>query len=328
MAKPRIFVSSTYYDLKHVRASLDLFIESLGYDSILSEKGDIPYSPDSPLDESCYREVETVDILVLIIGGRYGSEASGTAKKLSKDFFDRYESITKKEFETAIQKDIPVYILIESNVYAEYRTYLRNKDNKTIKYAHVDSVNVFNFIEEILSKPRNNPIQPFDKFEQIEKWLKEQWAGQYRELLNKRSQQNQIRTLSAEISGLQEVNKTLKTYLEAVLSTIKPEESSHLIESEKKRLEDVSVRIALEENPWITHCISRYNLSFDNVVDLIIKSKSFGNFCVQLPSDEIIKDAINILNDIPSARRDFNDARKILGLKIFSDARIISRKNI
>ena len=51
MARPRVFISSTFYDLKHVRASLDLFIEGLGYDSILSEKGDIAYTPDRALRE-------------------------------------------------------------------------------------------------------------------------------------------------------------------------------------------------------------------------------------------------------------------------------------
>ena len=28
MAKPRVFVSSTYYDLKHLRSALESFIES------------------------------------------------------------------------------------------------------------------------------------------------------------------------------------------------------------------------------------------------------------------------------------------------------------
>ncbi len=52
MAKPRIFISSTYYDLKHLRASLENFVESLGFDAILSEKGNIAYAPDIALDES------------------------------------------------------------------------------------------------------------------------------------------------------------------------------------------------------------------------------------------------------------------------------------
>jgi hypothetical protein len=49
MAKPRVFVSSTYYDLRHIRASLETFIHSLGYEPVLSEKGNIAYVPDIPL---------------------------------------------------------------------------------------------------------------------------------------------------------------------------------------------------------------------------------------------------------------------------------------
>ncbi len=73
MASPRVFVSSTYYDLKHLRSALDAFIAGLGYEGVLSEKGDIAYAPDAPLDDSCYRAAEQADIFVLIIGGRYGS---------------------------------------------------------------------------------------------------------------------------------------------------------------------------------------------------------------------------------------------------------------
>src|SRR6266498_660756 len=242
MAKPRVFISSTYYDLKHLRSSLDIFVESLGFEPILSEKGDIAYSPDVPLDESCYREVETADIFVLLIGGRYGSEASGAQKKLSRQFFERYESITKKEYESALRKDLPTYILVESNVYSEYQTFLKNKDNKAIAYAHVDSANVFHLIEEILAKPRNNPTHTFERFSDIEGWLREQWAGLFRELLDRRSQQQQLAALSLQVAELKEINNTLKRYLEAVMSGITPAASTELIESEKKRLEEAERR--------------------------------------------------------------------------------------
>lgn len=43
MAKPRVFISSTFYDLRTVRLELDKFIESIGYEPIRNEEGDIPY---------------------------------------------------------------------------------------------------------------------------------------------------------------------------------------------------------------------------------------------------------------------------------------------
>ena len=49
MARPRVFVSSTYYDLKYVRADLQRFIENFGYDPVLNEKGHIPYGSDDKL---------------------------------------------------------------------------------------------------------------------------------------------------------------------------------------------------------------------------------------------------------------------------------------
>ena len=76
MAKPRVFVSSTYYDLKYIRASLAEFIESLGFEAILHERGAIPYLPNIDLDESCRIELQNADIVILIIGGRYGSPSS------------------------------------------------------------------------------------------------------------------------------------------------------------------------------------------------------------------------------------------------------------
>lgn len=45
MARPRIFVSSTYYDLKHIRSAMEVFIDSMGYESVLFESGEIPFFP-------------------------------------------------------------------------------------------------------------------------------------------------------------------------------------------------------------------------------------------------------------------------------------------
>lgn len=322
MAKPRVFVSSTYYDLKHVRSSLDLFIESFGYESVLSEKGNIAYAPDTPLDESCYREVtNNTDIFVLIIGGRYGSEVSSGNKLETKEFYDRYESVTKKEFEEAIKQEIPTYILIEQNVYSEYQTFLVNKNNSQVVYAHVDSVNIFKFIEKILLLPKNNPIHTFERFIDIEFWLKEQWAGLFRELLKRMAEQKQFAQLSFQVEELKSVNGTLKSYLELVMKNVaKADESEMLIKVEEEKLSRRRKIELIRQN----HLSQYLNMRFDIKPELLIEYISEVNSVEELV-ETIIKNCNVLEEDFerlkelfliePKALEDLNDMRSNIGLK-------------
>lgn len=237
MAKPKIFISSTYYDLKHIRSSIEGFIETLGYEVILSEKGGIAYNPDIPLDESCYREAKSSDIFVLIVGGRYGSPQS-EEKGSKKTFYERYESVTKMEFESALSKEIPVYILIDKSVKAEYETFKNNRDNKGIKYAHVDSVNIFYFIERILNLKKNNPVKEFENHSEIEFWLKNQWAGLFQELIRNRKEQAEISELSSQVSELSNLNQTLKSYLEEIVTSTSKEKAIEIIKKEEEKLNE------------------------------------------------------------------------------------------
>jgi hypothetical protein len=82
------------------------------------ETGSIPYSKESPLEESAYREVTLSDIIVCIIGGRYGSDST-----------TREGSITQNELKQALENRIQVYIFVEQNVYSEFSTYQINKEN-------------------------------------------------------------------------------------------------------------------------------------------------------------------------------------------------------
>jgi len=193
MAKPRIFISSTFYDLRQVRSDIDLFIETLGYDPIKNEDGDIPYGKEEALEDYCYKEIKAIDILVSIIGGRFGSES----KKNNS-------SISQMEVKTALKENKQVYVFIEKNVLSEYETFLINKDNTNMKYKYVDDVRIYHFIEEIKSLPANNNIKGFETASEIVKYLKEQLAGLFQRFLD---EQTRIK----EISLIRNLDKTAQT---------------------------------------------------------------------------------------------------------------------
>lgn len=185
MAKPRVFISSTFYDLKQIRADLDNFILGLGYDVVRNEEGGIPYGTNFKLEDYCYKEVSMVDIVVAIIGGRFGT---------ASDVNQKY-SITNEEIKTAIEHNKQVYVFIDRDVDAEYQTYLKNKD-KDIEYSHVDDKRIFEFIEEIRSLKRNNIIHPFYSSNEIITFLREQWAGLLHQYLQEQSRYAQTDTLN------------------------------------------------------------------------------------------------------------------------------------
>lgn len=201
MAHPRVFISSTYYDLKNVRADLERYIEDRGFDSVLNERGQIPYGSEARLEEYCYREIEHCDILVSIIGGRYGSNSS-----------QEPYSISQKEVKKAIELGRPVYIFVEKSVLAEYETYKQNKESKEIRYAAVDDVAIFKFMDEVFSLPVNNQVAPFETSSDITNYLQEQWSGLFQHLLRDDARQKEVMVLE-DIKGTAETLKQLVTYL-------------------------------------------------------------------------------------------------------------------
>src|SRR4051794_28405375 len=112
MAVPRVFVSSTCYDLGPIRFDLDRMIRSLGYEPVRSDTGTVFYDPDRDAAESAIEDVQHCQMLVLIIGGSFGSHYKDTGK-----------SVTNNEYERAVELRIPVFALVLDSVQQDLRTY-------------------------------------------------------------------------------------------------------------------------------------------------------------------------------------------------------------
>ncbi len=189
MAVPRIFVSSTCYDLKYIRENLKFFIRTIGYDPILSEEGDVFYNPKLHTHDSCLSEVETTQMLVLIIGGRFGGKFKNSEK-----------SITNAEYDNAVKNRIPIFAMVESGVHGEHFVYQKNKGNNSVKYPSVDNVKIFDFIDEVRKNSVNNALVPFRDFSDVESYLKKQWAGMMHYFLTTESETKRVNDLLTEIS--------------------------------------------------------------------------------------------------------------------------------
>ena len=178
--KPRVFVSSTFYDLKYMRDDLANFIRAHDFEPIMFEDGDIGYTPGKNLDESCYDTMRNADMVILIIGGNYGSPASGE----TKDDFKEYLSVTRNEFKTAVEESIPIFVFIDASVYAEYGIYEENikeieANRCSIKFRATKDINVFRFIRDIKSIG-NISITEFKKSGEIKFFLGKQWSDMFK----------------------------------------------------------------------------------------------------------------------------------------------------
>ena len=181
--KPRIFVSSTFYDLKYIRDDLSNFIKAHDFEPIMFEEGDIGYTPGKQLDNSCYEAMRNADMVILIIGGSYGSPASGE----NADSFDEYLSVTRKEYKTASEEGIPIFVFIDASVYSEYGVYEANvdlieKEKQEISFCATKNINVFRFIKDIKSTG-DLSVTEFKKAGEIKTFLGKQWADMFKNYL-------------------------------------------------------------------------------------------------------------------------------------------------
>ena len=168
---PTVMVSSTFYDLTQIRQDLYVFIANeLGYEPLLSEHKSFPIDPGLDTVENCRRRVEEqADILILVVGTRYGSIDDKTDK-----------SITNLEYLSAKAKSIPIYTFVDRRILHTLPVWKTNPD---ADYSNVvDTPRLFEFVDGIRSADRAW-VFPFDIAHDIVATLRIQFAYLVHELL-------------------------------------------------------------------------------------------------------------------------------------------------
>jgi len=204
MPRLRVFVSSTCYDLQVLRSELRPFIIGMGYEPVMSDYSDLLYDPRSHTHDSCLKEVPGCDVVLLIIGSRFGGEAVPSAldhldfNKVSSES-NSFEllankgglSITQLEVLKAVEQNIPVYAFVEQSVYNDHHLYERNKHNADI----IDKIDfpsiqnkdtakyIFEFINFLRKRGRNNSLTEFSRLDDIKNHLTSQWSQFFQKLL-------------------------------------------------------------------------------------------------------------------------------------------------
>lgn len=206
----------------------------MGYEPIMSDYEDVLYDPRIHTHTSCVDEVKNCDILVLIIGSRFGGKA--TPEALNKVNFDALKnestsvdslkekeclSVTQLEVLKAIENSMPIYTFIDKRVWYDHSLYEKNKTSDIIGKIHFPSIEkqetakyIFNFINFVRLRTRGNNIFTFEKGQDIEDVLKKQWSGYFQRLLQEQRFNNNEHK---RIDILSEQFEDLKT---AILSSI------------------------------------------------------------------------------------------------------------
>jgi hypothetical protein len=234
MAGLRIFVSSTCYDLAAVRSQLRTFIQSQGHEPLMSDYNDILYDHRMHTHTSCVDEVATSDVVVLIVGSRFGGKSVPEA--LSKIDFEKLDkesrsteslkkkenlSVTQLEILKAVESGIPVFTFIDDGVWHDHALYEKNKGKSIISEIEFPAIEkpetaafIFEFINFLRHRTRGNSVFQFTKVQDVEDILRKQWSSLFQKLLQEQRNQAIERK---RIDNLSEQFADLKT---AILTSI------------------------------------------------------------------------------------------------------------
>jgi len=276
---PKVFLSSTCYDLGMAREQLRAFFLRLGYDPILSEYSDILYDPRTHTHTSCIQEVPNADLVVVLIGSRFGGKVVPEAlsnvdlENLINSSFDvtvlkepEKLSITQFEVLKAIDASVPVFAFVDDKVMHDHLVYQKNKDLvDKIKFPSIEKPEsakyIFEFINFLQNRNKGNGVISFSKIEDIETHLKKQWGALFQRLLR------ELREQAHEARKMFTISEQIEDLKTAVISTIGNTQSREVARGviKYRRLSDFLSGLKLPD----FHIVTESECGFDDLLGTV-----------------------------------------------------------
>lgn len=134
-------ISSTVKDFKDARKMLKEVLVAAGYKVLISEDGSILTDSSEETYESCLKAVEQSDVIIFLVGSRYGS------------LYDKTHdiSVTRQEYRHAKTIGRQYFVFVDSGVWTArsvYKSYL-GKGLPFVESSLISDSRVIDFIDEV-----------------------------------------------------------------------------------------------------------------------------------------------------------------------------------
>lgn len=267
---PNVFVSSTIDDNKHLREAIRDTVEELSFRSVLSEFGDVGYLPQTSAENSCYSSIRDCQIVVLIIGKRYGSlSANG-------------RTVTHNEFLTARDQGIPVICLIDREVLSYKKVFDANPEGKTVPgFPGMDSpTGTFSLIQTIMDAPVNNGVLAFGSVAESRTRLKTQLAHIFGDLLRLKFDPATV--------GIKDVLSEVMTLRQELRNT--DMDPQLFLRATRFLLDDT--------NSNLLHFVEKISGSIEIAVPVLLKCRTFADYIKKTETDLVISEEQPDIQDL------------------------------
>jgi len=142
-SKPKVFVSSTCFDLIDLRAEVEAELKLMGCAPIMSDRqsAEFEVSPDANSIQTCLNNIQNADYVIIILSQRYGPSL--------KDAGFEDVSATHLEYREARRFRRPILFYVRDRLESDFAIWKRNKGKPVnLLWVKPNDQKLFLFLEE------------------------------------------------------------------------------------------------------------------------------------------------------------------------------------